>query len=411
MMNIFTKKQTDDHRDVNDMFLSNYSLKSRFAEAFRALRTNVMFSLIEKDLKVVLITSAGQEEGKTSTVANFSYTMAKAGKTVLMIDADLRKPSLSDLAEDKTGPGFSGLLSDLLGHDIHEGSLADYSFSDLYRLVSIQSRSGWLILTEGTEKVELLFLSGVLSDINWLTRPEEKKMANLLIRNDLLKSEDVKRALVRQKATRKKLGFTLLSMGLLNEEEIKGILAGQMMEAMRTVLQFKTGNFIFREINKSEYDHGTFDPVNLELLYNQLIVGEEEFIYMRKGIAQSITKTTENGLFLLPSGRLPANPSELLSSKRVPFLISLLKKQFDIIIFDTPPVLPATDALILTTYADGVIFVTKAGSMNREMVKKAVESLNNSNANIIGVALNQVDINQEGYYKNYYHYYSKYYGD
>lgn len=233
----------------------------------------------------------------------------------------------------------------------------------------------------------------------------------MLIRDDVLNKEDVKRALVRQKTTGKKLGFTLLSMGLLNEEEIKGILGNQIKEALRTALQFKTGNFHFRQIDRTQYNHATFDPVDFRMLYNQLIVGEEEFIYLRKGIEASIRNTAENSLFLLPSGKLPANPSELLSSRRVPFLLSILKKLYDIIIIDTPPVLPASDALILTPYTDGVVFVAKSGFLNREMVKKAIDNLKHSNANIIGVVLNQVDITREGYYNYYYKYYSKYYGE
>lgn len=410
-MKIFSKKQEDNHKSVSDLFLTNYPSKSRFAEAFRTLRTNVQFSFMEKDFNTLLITSAGQDEGKTSTVANLAYTMAKAGKTVLMVDADLRKPSLSNLADDNSGPGFSDLLSDLLGQDVREGTFSDFSFSDLYRLISLQGRSGWLSASEGPEQVDLLFLNGVLKDINWLTRPEEKKLASLLIKDEILQKEDIKRAVARQKTTGKKLGFTLLSMGLLNEEEIKGILAVQMQDALRTAFQFKTGSFVFREIDKTEYNQSTFDPVDFELLYKQLIVGEEEFIFLSKGIGKAIQETTEKGLFLLRSGRLPANPSELLSSKRVPFLLSILKRLYDRIIIDTPPVLPASDAMILTSYTDGVIFVTKAGSMNREMIKKAIENLQHSNANIIGIVMNQVDLNREGYYRNYYNYYSKYYGE
>ncbi|MFC1840616.1 polysaccharide biosynthesis tyrosine autokinase [Thermodesulfobacteriota bacterium] len=398
-------------KNLKDIFLSNCPAKSSFAESYRTLRTNIQFSFIEKKLSILLVTSAGQEEGKTSTVANLSYTMAKSGKRVLMIDGDLRKPSLSKLVDDKTGPGFSELLSDLLGHDVLEGNLADYSFSDLYMLISMQNRSGWLRITEGPEKVDLLFINGLLKDIDWLTRPEESKLANILVKENILEKEDIKRVISRQKTTGKKLGYTILTMGLMSEEEIKGLITNQMKDALRIVLQFKTGTFIFKEINKLEYNISTFDPVDFELLYNQLIVGEEEFIYLHKVIEESIMKTGENGLFLLPSGKLPANPSEVLTSKRVPFLISILKKQFDVIIIDTPPVLPASDALILAPYADGVIFVTKAGLINREIIKKAVESLQHSNANIIGVVLNQVDVSREGYYRNYYHYYSKYYGE
>jgi len=213
-MNIFTNNKASSQKSILDLFLSNHTSKSRYAEAFRTLRTNVQFSFIENDFNTLLITSAGEEEGKTSTVANLSYTMAKAGKRVLMIDSDLRKPSLSSLIDDKNGLGFSGLLSDLLGYEIKEGSLTDYSFPDLYRLISVQNRSGWLRMEDDHEQVDLLFVNGVLKDINWITRSEEEKLANMLVKENILEKEDIKRVITRQKATGKKFGYTILSMGL-----------------------------------------------------------------------------------------------------------------------------------------------------------------------------------------------------
>ena len=90
------------------------------------------------------------------------------------------------------------------------------------------------------------------------------------------------------------------------------------------------------------------------------------------------------------------------------FLISLLKRQFDILIIDTPPILPASDAMILAPQTDGLLLVIKSGHINRELIKKAVEQIRISQANLIGVVLNQVDFERERYYSG--KYYSRYYG-
>jgi capsular exopolysaccharide synthesis family protein len=360
---------------------------------------------MEKEFRSLLITSAGETEGKTSTVANLSYTIAQTGKTALMIDADLRRPSLSRLIPSKASPGLTGLLSDLFGSDIRSGSLGQFGISDLFRLLSLQKKTGLLHLTEGKEEVEFLFLQGELVDINWLTRPLEKKLASVLIKNELLDKEVAKDVINRQKDTGQKLGFILINMGLIKEDDLKGYLTIHMIESLRTALQFKTGEFNFKELPGSDFDRSSFDPVDFRQLYKQVVIGQEELPYLQKEINSAILKTDTANLFLLPAGHLPPNPSELLGSERMSFLISNLKKRFDILIIDTSPILPASDALLLAPQTDGVVLMVKAGLVNREMIKKAVEQLRLAQANLLGVVLNEVDVKREGYYKYYHKYY------
>ena len=409
-------KKSKDKRTTSDLtglFLDNYPSNSRFAEAFRTLRTNVQFSFIENDFHSLLITSSAQGEGKTSTVANFAYSMAKTGKTVLMIDADLRKPFLSRLVTSHSSQGLSGILSSVFATEVGKGAIADFSVSDLYRLITMQKKTGVLHLSEGAEKIDLIFQQGILSDLEFPTRPEEKKLASLLIKNEMLKSEYIKQAVNRQKVTGQKLGFTLINMGLLKREEVEGLLNIQMMDGLRTALQFKTGEFHFEELGRSEFKIASFDPVDFQKLYNQLVIGEEDLRYINGKIDASILKTSAENLSLLPSGALPPNPSELLGSERTSFLLSLLKKRFDLLVIDSPPILPASDALMLAPQTDGVVFMTKAGHINRDMVRKALDALNVAKANVVGIVLNQVDTKRGGYYYyRYYHkYYSKYYGE
>jgi len=129
-------------KDFSDLFLGNYSTASSFAESYRTLRTNIYFSFMEKEFRSLLVTSTGEKEGKSTTTANLAYTMAQAGKTVLMIDADLRKPMLSKVIPSHNEPGLTGLLSDTFSTDIRAGSLADFSVNDLFWLLSFQKKTG-----------------------------------------------------------------------------------------------------------------------------------------------------------------------------------------------------------------------------------------------------------------------------
>jgi len=248
-------------------------------------------------------------------------------------------------------------------------------------------------------------------DLNWHTRPDERKLANVLVNNELLTADQAKRALSRQKDTGQKLAFILINMGLLNQEKLIGPLTIQMMEGLRTALQLKTGQFAFKAHSDSDFDRASFDPVDFRKLHQQLIVGEEELPYLQTQISAAILRLDPDNIFLLPAGSLPPNPSELLGSVRMSFLLSFLKKKFDMLVIDTPPILPASDALLLAPQTDGVIIMIRPGLMNRKLVQKAVEQIQLTQANLLGVVLNQVDTKRDGYYKYYYKHYSKYYGE
>ena len=405
------KSENKLRRKKNDallnLFLDNYPDHSSFAEAYRTLRTNVIFSFMEKDFQSLLITSSAAGEGKTITVANLAYTIAGTGRSVLMIDADMRMSSLSHLIPSNESPGLSGLLSDVFDTDIRSGSLDQLGIHDLFMLLSLQKRTGLLHLSEGTEKIDIFFLQGEMVDLNWITRPDEKRMAIILIENNLLTKEQANRAFIRQKSTGQKLGFVLINMGLVNEDDLTGFLTIHMMEGLRAALQFRAGEFSFKKALESDFDRSSFDPVDFHEIYKQVIVGEKELPYLQKKINSAILKTDVENLFLLPVGNLPPNPSELLGSERMSFLISNLKKRFDVLLIDSPPVLPASDALLLAPQIDGVVLVIKSGFINREMVKKTVEQLQLAHANLLGVVLSQVNMEKESYYK----YYSSYYGN
>lgn len=306
--------------------------------------------------------------------------------------------------------GLTGLLTDVFGTDIREGTLDQYGIHDLFSLLSLKKKTGLLSLSGEGEKIELFFLQGEMADLNWPTRPDDNKLANTLTRTDMVSNEHMKLAINRQKDTGQKLGFILISMGFLSKDDLAGPLAIHMMEGLRAALQLKNGAFSFKELSESDFGHASFNPVDFHQIFRQVIIGEEELPYLQKRINAAILETGVENLSLLPAGNLPPNPSELLGSKRMSFLMSNLKKRFDTLIIDSPPILPASDAILLAPQTDGVILVVKSGMMNREMVKKAVEQVRLSQANLLGVVLNAVDTKREGYYKYYHKYYSKYYG-
>lgn len=210
--------------------------KSPVAESYRVLRTNIQFASIDKQVKVIAVTSASPGEGKTTTIANLAITFAQAGSKVLLIDADLRKPAV----------------------------------------------------------------------------------------------------------------------------------------------------------------HKMFELPNLEGMTTVIAKHEEPTSYISKTIVQN--------LYILTSGPIPPNPSELLSSNAMKNLMAKLREEFDIILLDAPPVGVVTDAAVLSTIVDGTILVVSSGQVEIEAVQRAKELLAKVNANVLGVTLNKIaKSGNNNYYYDYYY--------
>ena len=82
-----------------------------------------------------------------------------------------------------------------------------------------------------------------------------------------------------------------------------------------------------------------------------------------------------------------------------------------LLLLTPPPVLPASDALVLSPGTDGVLLVVKANQVNRKYIKDAVKQVESVGTRILGVVLNRVDMKRESYYRHYSKYYTSYYGE
>ncbi|MBD8069409.1 CpsD/CapB family tyrosine-protein kinase [Bacillus sp. PS06] len=214
----------------NRSLISMKNPKSPISEQYRTIRTNIEFSAVDGEMNKILVTSSGPGEGKSTTTNNLAIVFAQQGKKVLLIDADLRKPT------------------------------THYSFR-------LENHTG---------------LSNVLT-------------------------------------------------------------------------------------NKST-------------------------------LGQAVRETEQENLYVLTSGPIPPNPAELLGSKMMTHLLEEIGQLFDMVIIDTPPVLAVTDALVLGNKCDGVVLVTSSGKTINEAAVKSKELLDNAQAKIVGVVLNNKKIENTQYY-------------
>ena len=133
---------------------------------------------------------------------------------------------------------------------------------------------------------------------------------------------------------------------------------------------------------------------------SNLIIGTDQ-------LTDCVHEDSQSGVTIMPSGQIPSNPLELLSSSRFSDLLSELKGKFDHIIVDTPPTQAVSDALVIAQSVDSVVYVVKSDITRIKPITAGLERLFEVKAHVAGVLLNQVDMSKskdehsQGYYDYY----------
>ena len=103
-------------------------------------------------------------------------------------------------------------------------------------------------------------------------------------------------------------------------------------------------------------------------------------------------------LWVMPAGRIPPNPSELLGGKRMDDLLARLRRDYNCVVIDTPPVVSTTDAGVLSPKGDGTVLVVRMERTPREVARHAVELLRKARANLVGTVLTGLEGDIKDYY-------------
>ena len=137
--------------------------------------------------------------------------------------------------------------------------------------------------------------------------------------------------------------------------------------------------------------------------------GLSDFLTTDVDLEDVVQATDLPNLFLLPSGKLPYDAVGVLNSQRMMDLIAQVKNRFDIIFFDSPPILGVSDASVLVRALDLTIIVVQHRRFPRAMLQRVKQAVVNVGGNILGVVLNNVDVRHDQYYEYYTNYYNYYY--
>ena len=135
---------------------------------------------------------------------------------------------------------------------------------------------------------------------------------------------------------------------------------------------------------------------------NAKLPGLSDLVAGQAQVSQCVFFDERAGIHILPAGTVPPNPLELLSSKRFEDVITKLKEAFDIVVIDSAPLQLVSDAQVLSQFASSVIYVVKADSTPYQVAQNGLKKLRRVNAPILGVVLNQLDLERaEKYYGEY----------
>ena len=127
---------------------------------------------------------------------------------------------------------------------------------------------------------------------------------------------------------------------------------------------------------------------------------------------EALCETDVKNLYMIFSGPVPPNPSELLGNKKFAQMVANVREEYDMIIIDTPPLGSVIDAAVVSKCCDGAVIVIAAGSVSYRFARKVKEQLDVAGCRILGCVLNKVDLSGKSYYGKYYgQYYGQYYGN
>jgi capsular exopolysaccharide synthesis family protein len=386
-------------------FIDQMRAEGSIAEAFDTLSVNLDMSSAERPVKILLVTSAIMGEGKTLTAINLAISATQSGKKVLLIDLDLRRPSLHKIYQLNGDQGFMDSLHSIYEINLNSGKLGPLALSDLFYLLKARSKTGRLSVEKNGTSVDLLVKSGNIYSILNRKLAKPRKMGELLLKQKALNKSKLDRALRIHKTSGQPLEELVMNLGYVNRDQLKTCLKRQMEESLQALLLLKGPSFQFIELDEVKTDPYIREIAQEKDFFKGLGSGNSSPIL--KGIAaRSVIKTDIPGLFVSPCGKIPPNPVELMGSKRMAELFKTLREEFDLVIIDSSPILGAAHTSLSPSLVDGVILVSRSDTTNRKTVVEAKRQLELAKTPILGVVLNGIDLKRH-YYRYYYgkHYY------
>lgn len=164
-----------------------------------------------------------------------------------------------------------------------EGAISDFGLADIFQLISLQKKSGELLLTNNELSVTVLFENGMIVGAETTSRDEPDRIGRILVRTKKISEKQLKEILKTQKKKENKIGNILLEAGLISESELKEVLQLQLAETVLQLFAWKEGKYSFNQ-NDVSYDKDLITPLNTEFILMEGIRMVDEWPLIEKNI-------------------------------------------------------------------------------------------------------------------------------
>jgi succinoglycan biosynthesis transport protein ExoP len=336
-----------------------------------------------------VVESATMEEGKTTIAIKAASSMATAGMRVLLVDGDLLRPRLSKIVNVGEGRGLTYFLTNILNYAIDVGDLSTCSIDDLFFLIGLKKKNGYLIIENNdNQHMGVFFGNGNMIHLEYPDNQDSNRLGTMLLNSGMITKEQLEDALVRNRRTGQHLGYILVNGGYLSRDKLQGPLRLQMEENLQRLFSWKTGYYRFESNTVNIIKEGRISYIEE---YSDIIkmLGSIEGSQLLEDeiFAQIASAETEN-LYILPAGKSIGEANLQLNQILLKKVLEILKQHFDVIIMDNSPIEAQAGTVSLSALADDIIFVIKSGKLTHKVLNDAKSTL--PQEKIVGVILNQI---------------------
>jgi len=374
---------------------------------FEALAAELERPISQGQARLVL-TSSGAGEGKSTIAAGLARALARPGlRSVLLVDADLVKPTVHELFGLSHRRGLSELMKEVYRCDLQREDPEQFGVGDWLEILWTQARTGRLIVREGEERFTLVLVRGALCSLYSQGSRERERIGDRLYASGRINGREHETAARLQQESYKPFGEILVDLGVLPRAELETVLQEQLSENLRHLLtlqrpvcQFQDTVEAYRPAANGRGELWNETPA-LDLRVRTRMGDFMRQPYLRSQIPSYVLDTPLPNLKVLPSGNDPLDLADPGWARTIESLFTRLGRAFDVVLVDGPPVAIGSPATALAAAAHGVLMVVKAGATDIRVVQHARTALVGSGANLLGVVMNQVRLERDPVYAYY----------